>query len=161
MPSGRRVDSGSRRFTGSRQVFAGFILVRMGSLKRAWGSPGSFACALVHSVALMGCRVHWVSRGFTRVRIGVVGFIRVRLGLHSAHRGGRVHSGALSAPTVFIHVHVCSLVHALVSTGSSWVHSGARSGRLVYSVSRGFIRACVGVAGSIRIPVDSLGHTYW
>ena len=90
------VHSVSRGFTFTRIVIAGFILVPVGSLRRAYWSSGPFLYAWVHSLALSGRHVHSGTRGFTfarlvvatsiRVglgslrRIGVSGFIRVRVG---------------------------------------------------------------------------------
>ena len=77
-------------------------------------------------------RVHSFPRGFTRVRLGVIGFIRVDVSLL-----GR--SQVSSVSFVF-----------------AWVHYGVPSGRLVHSRLRGLTRAHPVVVGLIRDPVSSL-----
>ena len=56
-----------------------FIRVRVGSLRRAYVSLGSFGLASAHSGANICRRVHSSSRGFTREHLGVAEFIRVRV----------------------------------------------------------------------------------
>ena len=79
-PRGRGVHSGSRGFTWVRLPFVGFICVRVGSLRRAYDSSGSFRFPWVHSGAFRIRDVHLCSRVFTRALLGIVGFIRVRMG---------------------------------------------------------------------------------
>ena len=98
-PSGRRIRSSSRGFTGAGIGVVGIILVRQGSLGWAKESSGF---AWVHSGALSS---QSGSRGFTRLRLGNFEFIRVHIGslrraqksagsfqVHwSVPRGGPVH----------------------------------------------------------------------
>ena len=74
-PRGRRVHSGSRRFT-----WAGLgvvIRVCVGSLVPTKWSSSSIEITWDHLGATRGRRVHSGSCGFTLERLGVVGFIRV------------------------------------------------------------------------------------
>ena len=80
-PSGRRVHSGSRRFTCVLLNVAGFIRVRMGSLDRGKLSSRSFRFASVHTRANKGHGVHSGSRIFTCALLTVAGFIRIHVGL--------------------------------------------------------------------------------
>ena len=79
-----------------------------------WTS-GSFGFAWVHCGGPSCRQVNWVSRGFTRARLGVVGIKRGGLGHSGATRSRRVHSGsrgftcALGNVALFICVHVVSL----------------------------------------------------
>ena len=67
-----------------RLLVAGLIRVRLGSLRRASWSSGSFRLACVHLVAP---RVHSSSGGFTLARLGspgLFGFAWVHLGAQGA-----------------------------------------------------------------------------
>ena len=77
-PRGRRVSWGSLRVTQMYVDAARTIAFRLGSLRRARRSQGSFEFA---SRANVGSRVHWNSRGFTWAHLAIVGFIQVRVGL--------------------------------------------------------------------------------
>ena len=85
-----RVGSLLRRFTLALQGVAVFICFRVGSLVRFQRSLGSFAFAWDASGAFRGLRVHSISLGFTRARLGVVGHIRVRVVYLCAPKGRRV-----------------------------------------------------------------------
>ena len=57
-PRGRWVNSSVREFNRAHEVVVGFILVRVGSLRCAWGWSGSFRFAWVQSVGAMDHRVY-------------------------------------------------------------------------------------------------------
>ena len=83
----------------------------------------------------------------------------MRLGLSGSFGLAWVHSSGLSA-VGFIGVRVGSLGRAYVSPGIfgfACVQLGLHMGGQVYSGSRGFNPAQIGVAGFIRVPVGSLG----
>ena len=121
---GRRVHSGSLRFTQARLAVAGFIGVPLGSLMRALGSQGSFGIAWVHSGPTFGLfdfawvysgtpwsrRIHSGSRGFTPVCRGVSGFIGF---------GVSIYTLGLDVVAGFIGFRVDSLVPAYGSMGLS------------------------------------------
>ena len=75
------VHSGWREFTPAHLAVVGFVLVRLGSLWREYGSSGSFVFARVYSGAQRGHWVHSCTRGFIGAGLGFVVFIRVRVGL--------------------------------------------------------------------------------
>ena len=107
------------------------------------GSPGSLTFAWAHSFAPRDRRVYWGLRGFTRVRLRVIGFIRVRQG--SLRR--------------FIHVLLGSLRRTKWWSGLfwfAWFHSGAPSARRDHLRSCGFTCVRLGVIGVIRVLVGSL-----
>ena len=97
-PSGRRIYSSSRGFTGAGIGVVRFFLVRLGSLGSAKESSGSFGYAWVrslgrvkrssgsiefawiHSAATWNRRVHSCSRWFSTSRPVVGRFIRIFLG---------------------------------------------------------------------------------
>ena len=85
----------------------------------------------VYSDAPSDRRVHSDLRGFTWEDLVVVAFIRVRIALLLRDEGP---SG---------------------SSRFTWVHSGATKCRLVYSFSRGFTQAGLGIVGDC---VSSLGR---
>ena len=103
-----------------------FIRVRVGSLRRAKVSSGSFEFARVHWCVPRSRRLHSGSLGFTLARLGVVGFILVRVGsIVLSYRSPR-------------------------SFGFALVHSCAPNGRRVHSDSRGFTPACLLFVGFNR-----------
>ena len=57
-PRGRWVNSSLRESNRAHAVVVGFIVVRVGSLRCAWGWSGSFRFAWVQSVGAMGRRVY-------------------------------------------------------------------------------------------------------
>ena len=105
--------------------------VRVGSLGRAYRSPGSFGFTRGHSDTRNCLPVYSDSRGFTRERVEFGGINPFRVG---------------------------SLGCAKCLPGFAFVHFGARKGRRVLSGSSGFTRARVLVTWFILLRVGSLRH---
>ena len=77
-------------------------------------SPASFRLACVHCGAPRCRLVRSGSRGFTPLRLAVVGFIRVLVGLLGRSRCHRVHSGSRG----FIRVRLVVMEFIGVGVGS-------------------------------------------
>ena len=99
---------------------------------------------LVHSVAVMGCRVHSSPLAFTLAHLGVVEFIRRWCGFTLARPWSLgfacVLSSGFSGSFVF-----------------AWVHSCAPIGCLVQECSIGFIRVQSGYCGFTRARLAVVG----
>ena len=77
MPRARPVHSCSRGFAWMRLGDVGFILVLVGSIRRAYMSSGLFGFAWVYSGARRVRRGYSGSRGFTGAHLMFVEYVRV------------------------------------------------------------------------------------
>ena len=126
----RLVLPGSRRFTRSHIGVVVFRQVLVGTLGRAFCSPGSLRFAWVHSSAHRGSRIHSVKKGFTQgAQVSPCSF-----------EFAWVHSGGYSGSIRFIRARK-------VIVGFNQVLMGS-------------IPASVVVVGFVRVPVDSLRRVY-
>ena len=132
--------------------------------------------ARFHSGVLTSCSVQLSSRGFTWIRLKVVGCIRVRLGSLTRAKGAsgsdvfawvpscapwgrRVYTVSFGVCLEFVGFIGVPLGSAHWSPGSlesTRIHSSANVGRRVNWRSRVFTRAHLGVVWFIRVGVGSL-----
>ena len=68
----RKVNCSPCGFTRVQFRDVGFFQVRLCSPAHELGSSGSFGFAWIHFGAPMGCRIHPVLCGFTRVVVGLI-----------------------------------------------------------------------------------------